>query len=235
MTACSPQMIAGSVPPKQQSLPSTGMPHPPMTSLVLPEDEPTAAVILSAAVQVMATRGYHGTSVRDIAVAAGVSPGSLYNHFSSKQDLLVTIMNRAMDGLITATEQALFDAPNEPVARLKTLVRVHVGRHAVGRLESQIGNFELRSLNAAALELTISKRDAQQRMFDRVVRDGVARGVFHSDDPRDAARFIVSACTAVAIWFKPGGRSTVEEVIERYQRVALDTVGFGKRTDGDDG
>ncbi|TDE18927.1 TetR/AcrR family transcriptional regulator, partial [Actinomadura sp. 6K520] len=40
----------------------------------------------------MAENGYHGTSVRDIAVRAGLSPGALYYHFESKQELLATIM-----------------------------------------------------------------------------------------------------------------------------------------------
>ncbi len=222
MTACSSRKSGDRVPPKLRK-----------TSLLLPDDEPTAAAILSAAVQVIGARGYHGTSVRDIALAAGVSPGSLYNHFSSKQDLLVTIMNRAMDGLITATEEALFEAPNDPVTRLKAVIRVHVGSHAVGTRESQIGNSELRSLDPAALALTVSKRDAQQRMFNRVVQDGVAKGVFHTKDPHEAARFISSACTAVAMWFRPDGPDSVDEVIERYQRVALDAVGYGKRMDDD--
>lgn len=203
-------------------------PKPPETTLLLPEDEPTAAAILSAAVQVIGARGYHGTSVRDIALAAGVSPGSLYNHFHSKQDLLVTIMNRAMDSLISATEEALFEAPNDPVERLKAIVRVHVGRHAVGTRESQIGNSELRSLDPAALALTVSKRDSQQRMFNRVVQDGVAKGVFDTEDPHEAARFISSACTAVAMWFRPDGPDSVDQIIEKYQRVALDAVGYRK-------
>jgi len=89
-----------------------------------------------------------------------------------------------------------------------------------------IGNSELRSLDPAALALIIAKRDAQQRMFNRVVDDGVARGVFTTTVPREAARFIVTACTAVAVWFRQDGPLKVEEIIARYQETALQSVGY---------
>lgn len=201
----------------------------PVTSLVTPADDPTFAAILDAAVQVIGARGYHGTSVRDIADAAGVSPGSLYNHFGSKHDLLVVILDRGLDNLINATEQALYDAAPDPASRLRSLVAAHVSDHARSRLESHIGNSELRSLGAAARALVVSKRDTQQRMFDRVVRDGIRQGVFESPDAQMASRFIVTACTAVAAWYRPGGAATIEELVERYQQLALRTVGYREK------
>ncbi|PRZ44201.1 TetR family transcriptional regulator [Antricoccus suffuscus] len=195
-------------------------------SLYSPDDGLTGAKILASAVEAIAARGYHGTSIRDIAAIAKVSSGSIYHHFGSKHDLLVTIINRGGAALLAATEQALFDAPNEPAERLKAIVRIHVGRHAQYSKESLIGNSELRSLSPSARELVVSQRDGQQRMFDRVVIDGVEKGVFLAPDPIEAARFISSACTAVAGWFNPKGPATVDEIIERYQRVALNAVQY---------
>ena len=190
------------------------------------EDDLTATKIIEAAVGAIAARGYHGTSIRDIAAIAKVSSGSIYHHFGSKHGLLVTIINRGGAALLEATEQALFDAPNEPGEQLKAVVGVHVRRHAEYSMESLIGNSELRSLSPSARELVISQRDSQQRMFDRVVIDGAAHGVFLVRDPIEAARFISSACTAVAGWFNPKGPATINEIIDRYQRVALNAVQF---------
>ncbi|ORM27788.1 TetR/AcrR family transcriptional regulator [Williamsia sp. 1135] len=195
------------------------------TAAIRDSDDPTARVILSAAVQMIAARGYHGTSVRDIAGFAGISAGSIYNHFGSKHELLVTILARGGEALVEATEQALLAAPADPVHRLDAIVRTHVGVHAENPLESYIGNSELRSLDPVALERVIANRDAQQRIFDRVVADGVRRGEFRTDNPVEASRFVVTACTAVAMWFRPGGQATEEQVIARYQAVARDAVG----------
>jgi AcrR family transcriptional regulator len=189
-------------------------------------DDPTKATILVAAVEVMARHGYHGTSVRDIAVEAGVSAGTLYHHFGSKHDLLFTILDRGIDLLVRRTEDALFHAGDDPAGRLRAIVETHVLTHTESRKESFIGNSELRSLNPEALALVVSKRDAQQRMFDRVVADGVRRGLFTTPHPVEAARSIVTACTAVAGWYHTSGPLSAQEIADRYQRVALDTVGY---------
>lgn len=199
---------------------------PDSTALVEPTDDQTAATILQAAIDVISERGYHGTSVRDIAAAARVSPGTIYNHFGSKHDVLATIIDRGMDVIVTQTEAALYAASADPAERLRAIVGVHVDLHARGTRESYIGNSELRSLEPAALAKIIAKRDAQARMFNRVVEDGVAKGIFATTAPLDAARFVLTACTAVATWFRPGGRLSIEELVERYQELALATVGY---------
>ncbi|WP_031345645.1 TetR family transcriptional regulator [Mycobacterium avium] len=198
----------------------------PSSPVLFSSDEPAAGAIIVAAVGEFATRGFHGTSVRDIASAAGVSVGTLYNHFGSKHQLLAVIMNRGMDDLLVKTEDALFHAGADPADRLRAIVGVHVGVHANAPRESLIGNSELRSLEPAALALLVAKRDAQQRMFDRVVDDGVARGCFSTELPRETARFIVTACTAVAAWFRLDGKLTVDETIARYQDIALQAAGY---------
>lgn len=93
-------------------------------------------------------------------------------------------------------------------------------------LESLLGNSELRSLKPAARELIVSKRDVQQRMFDRVLADGAEQRIFDTATPIDAGRFIVSACTAVATWFRSDGPLTVDEVVARCQTIALNTAGY---------
>jgi AcrR family transcriptional regulator len=198
--------------------------HP--SAAIRSSDDGTAAELIGAAVFTMTARGYHGTSVRDIATAAGVAVGSLYNYFGSKHELLALILNRGMDDLVSQTEDALFHSSSDPEVRLSTIVAVHVGMHARAPFESQLGNSELRSLEPASLELLVSKRDTQQRMFDRVLADGADRGVFTTENPLDAARFIVSACTAVASWYRPGGPLSVDEVVRRHQLIALDAAGY---------
>lgn len=188
----------------------------------------TAATIVRAAVDVMAEHGYHGTSVRDLATRAGVSAGAIYHHFGSKHDLLATILNRGIGRLVRDTEDALLAAGDAPAERLRAIVEVHVLAHTDRRKESFLGNSELRSLDSGARALVISQRDTQQRMFDRVVADGVSRGVFSTPFAVEAARSVVSACTAVASWFHPDGALSTAEVVRRYQEVALDTVGYRK-------
>ena len=188
-----------------------------------------AATLLAAAVEVMASQGYHGTSVRDIAAAAGTSAGLLYQYFASKAALLETMLDRGMDVLIAATEEALDAAGADPAARLRAVVGAHVRVHLDSQRESLLGNSELRALAGGAHSGVVAKRDVQQRIFERVVRDGVRRGAFGTEHPREAARAITTACTAVAAWFRPGGELGADEIVARYQDVALDTVRWAAR------
>lgn len=198
----------------------------PTTTVVRPGDEPTAAALIAAAVEVMAVHGYHGTSVRDIAAAAGTSPAILYHHFSSKHALLLTILDRGLDVLIAATEEALDAAGHDPADRLAAIVGAHVRVHLSSQREALLGNSELRSLEPTGRALIVAKRDVQQRTFDRVVRDGVRRGAFTTEFPDDAARVITSACTAVAAWYRPDGPLSGEAIVERYRAIALDAAGW---------
>ncbi|MHC1561252.1 TetR/AcrR family transcriptional regulator [Actinomycetospora sp. C-140] len=212
---------ATSAPPRR---PRDAKPGPPPTVLVRPGDEPTAATLLAAAVEVMAASGYHGTSVRDIATAAGTSPAVLYHHYASKQGLLVMLCDRGLDVLLEATEQALDTSGPDDADKLRAIVGAHVRVHMESQRESLIGNSELRALEPPGRALVVAKRDAQQRLFDRVVRDGVRNGAFATAQPDDASRFITTACTGVAHWYRPGGATAADEIVARHQQIALDAV-----------
>lgn len=182
------------------------------------------AAIIEATIEVMAEHGYHGTSVRDIAMRAGLSPAALYHHFESKQQVLATIMERGIQALLARTKAALESAGDAPADRLRSLVEVQVLFHLEDQRGTLLGTSELRALEEPVRSQHIAKRVAQQRMFDHVVLDGVERGKFHTPLPLEAARAIVVMCTGVASWFSPSGPASREEMVRRYQRLALDMV-----------
>jgi AcrR family transcriptional regulator len=191
-----------------------------------PADAPPGdAAIIEASIEVMAAHGYHGTSVRDIALRAGLSPAALYHHFPSKQAVLATIMERGIEALLARTSAALGAAGDDPADRLRALVEVQVLFHLEDQRGTLLGTSELRALEEPVRTPHLAKRHAQQRFFDTVVREGVEQGVFRTPLPDEAARAIVVMCTGVAGWFSDKGPVGRPEMVERYQRLALDMVG----------
>jgi AcrR family transcriptional regulator len=193
--------------------------------------------ILLAALQCFVERGYHGTTIRQIATRAGVSVPGLYHHFGSKLDLLEQLIDDTMDDLIEQTDAALGAAGEDPVDRFTAVIVAHVGFHCDRPEESFVGNTELRSLSPPARRRIIGKRDRQQRLFDLVVENGVSAGAFTTGAPLEASRAIVTMCTAVANWYRRGGPLTAEEIVGTYRDLALNTVGFHvadarRQTDG---
>jgi AcrR family transcriptional regulator len=192
-------------------------------------DGPGGKTISDAAIAAMSEHGYHGTSVRDIADRAGMSSAALYHHFASKQDLLFRITDRGIEALVRQTEDALLASPNDPASRLRAIVRVHVLTHAENQRGSFIGNSEIRSLEPANRAIVVSKRDQQKRIFDRVVLDGVERGVFTTPYPKEATMALITMCTAVAQWFRADGPLRPDEIADRYADLGLAMLGYQPR------
>lgn len=187
---------------------------------------PGVDVIIEASIEVMSEHGYHGTSVRDIAERAGMSPAALYHHFESKHDVLATIMDRGIDELVSRTSAARERAGADPVSALRAIVDVHVLFHLEDQRGTLLGASELRGLEEPVRGAHLAKRQRQQRIFDGVVREGVRDGSFHTAHPADASRAVVVMCTGVASWFNPDGRLSRAQVARRYQDLALDLVAY---------
>jgi AcrR family transcriptional regulator len=81
--------------------------------------------ILSAAADVFARRGYHPASIREIATAAHLSLAGLYHYVGGKDELLFLVLDRALDTLIEALDEALA-AARAPETKLLALVRTHL-------------------------------------------------------------------------------------------------------------
>jgi AcrR family transcriptional regulator len=187
---------------------------------------------LLAALECFVERGYHGTTIRQVATRTGVSVPGLYHYFPSKLALLERLIDDTMDDLIAITEAALKAADAEPVARFTAVVEAHIRFHCERPEESFVGNSELRSLSAPALRRTLAKRDRQQHMFDEQVEQGVAAGEFHVRDPGLASRGIVTMCTAVAGWYQRSGPLAPEQIVEAYRDLSLSMLGYaGTRTE----
>jgi len=81
--------------------------------------------ILDAAAHLFCERGFQGTSVRDIALAVGILPGSLYSHFATKEDLLAAVYTRGVDQICQAVKAAV-DRHNDPWERLEAGCVAHL-------------------------------------------------------------------------------------------------------------
>ncbi|MFD0687833.1 TetR/AcrR family transcriptional regulator [Actinomadura fibrosa] len=194
-----------------------------------PVQGPGEEGILKAAIAVMAEQGYHGTSVRDIAVRAGLSPSALYYHFASKQEVLATIMERGIEELLRRTRAALADAGDDPASRLGAAVETHVLFHLEDQRGTMLGTSELRALEEPVRTRHLDKRHQQQRLFDDVLLRGAELGAFGTPIPLEASRAIVVMCTGVASWFSPDGPLGRTEIAHRYRRLALDMAAAAGR------
>ena len=81
--------------------------------------------ILEAAAQIFREKGFHAASMQDIALAVNLQKASLYHHVSSKQEILLALLDRALDLLIEHIEQVI-SQPLSPDEKLRQAMRVYL-------------------------------------------------------------------------------------------------------------
>lgn len=183
----------------------------------------TPTQIKEAAIRLFRQQGYEATTLRQVASEVGIKAGSLYNHLSSKEGLLYTIMSQIMVELQAALDEAL-DGIDDPVERLSTAIDLHVRFHAERADEVFIGNSELRGLSREHRDVVIGMRDAYEQDFVEIIQAGYEAGAFAVADAKLAARGVLAIATSVATWHQPGGHLSIKEIAEFFTRFTLDGI-----------
>ena len=193
---------------------------------VAEERRANEVMLLDAALEAFVEKGFHGTSMRDIARRAGTSVSHSYYYFPSKHHMLWLIVSRICQTLLDELAAVEAAAGPAPEVRLAALVRAHVRLHARAQNESFVGNTELRSLHPSDRPRVIEMRDRVARYFRAAIEDGLREGRFHSTEPAaELTLAVVTMCTAVAGWYRPGGGTTPEDLADHYAEMVLRLVG----------
>ena len=174
--------------------------------------------ILAAAVALFAEYGYHAAPLRDIARLAGIQAASIYHHFPSKQALLVEIMETSMVRLNQGLERILREC-QDPLQRLQEAIALHITLHTSYKAEFFIIDTEIRSLQPEQRPDIIALRDHYETLFQGLLRDGMQRGIFREGDVKVTSYALIAMCTEVAVWFRPNGRLSVQQVIAMYRQL----------------
>jgi len=177
--------------------------------------EETAARIREAALQLIAQQGYAAVSIRQIASLVGIQPGAMYNHFPTKQHILVNLLESHMSGLIAAWE-AESRSYREPAAALEGFVRFHIRFHVDRQNEVFISYMELRNLEADNFKRIEASRRVYEGFLRKIIIAGNHSGVFQATDVPVCAMAILSMLAGVNTWFRANGRLGVGEVEEIY-------------------
>ncbi len=181
---------------------------------------PREAELLGAATRLFRERGFHATSMQDLAEALAMNRGSLYHYIDSKDDLLWTIVTGALDRLRERVAPAL--AQDAPAAvRVRAAIAAHLSFAATHGDELSLVQVELRSLSAERRRALIDRRDAYEALWRGAIADAIAEGALRSTDVRLAGIAILSACNWFTQWYRPDGRLTVEQIADAFGELYL--------------
>jgi AcrR family transcriptional regulator len=175
----------------------------------------TRDAILDAAAQVFRQKGFHGASMSAIAKAVNLQKASLYHHVTSKQEILLALLDRAL-GMLT-DHIAGIAAQNIPAdQKLRQMMRAYLIALADNSDLSSVLLFEHRSLDKKSHARHVPQRDKFEKLWRDVIDEGVRTKMFSCADSGMAVRALMGVMNWTLTWYRPEGNKSIENVADEY-------------------
>ena len=189
-----------------------------MASTALPFDERLER-LLSTAARVFADKGYHATTMRDLARATGMSLAGMYYYVRGKDQLLYLIQERCFNKVLEGAQAAIANGTG-PSDRLARLIRHHVTFFAQHMSEMKVLSHEARSLNGARLERVNRVKRRYVELLTKLISD-LDAGADGRTDPRLATFALFGMMNWIYTWYDPRGPVSPETLAEHFAQLFL--------------
>jgi AcrR family transcriptional regulator len=156
--------------------------------------------IVREAAELFAVRGYHGTSMQDIAERVGMLKGSLYAHVANKEEILLEIVSTTAR-VFTATVEPIAHGGSAHGARLREALRAHLAVIAENRASATVFLVEWRHLEGQPLRWFAEARGRYEALWQGMLAEGLAAGAFPRGlEPRMTTRLLLAAAGGACQW-----------------------------------
>ncbi|MGH7547514.1 MAG: TetR/AcrR family transcriptional regulator [Gemmatimonadales bacterium] len=174
--------------------------------------------LLSRAAQVFADKGYHSTTMRDLAAASGMSLAGMYYYVPGKEELLALIQERCFSRVVAGAHQALA-AGGDPLERLQAFIRHHVTFFAANLAEMKVLSHEATSLSGERQR----RVDATKRRYVDLL-EGLLKDVA-PDEPRvdrsAGAYVLFGMMNWIYTWYDPAGEIDPDRLAALIARIFI--------------
>jgi AcrR family transcriptional regulator len=171
--------------------------------------------IIHAAAQIFRHKGFHATSMQEIADAVNLQKSSLYHHVPSKQDILRTILDHALD-LLIADMQAVVESDLPPEEKLRRAVHVYVDRLTEDADLATVLLMEHRSLEPKLKKGHIKRRDRYENLWRQLIEEGMQQNAFRKMNPKVAGFALLGVQNWMLTWFRSDGGMQAEDLADQF-------------------
>ena len=176
--------------------------------------ELTRERILAVSGRVFNQRGYHGTTLDDIARALGVTKAALYYHVKNKEELLFQCHQLALDIGMEGFHRALAQ-PAPPDEQLRVAL-AHYIEGMADQLKGTVVLLEQGALTPRHHRRIVRSRDEYEQALRKMIAGGITAGVFVPCDPKLVGFAILGAVHWIPKWYHPAGSSPAREIAEAF-------------------
>lgn len=185
--------------------------------------EATARRILEVALRMFAMRGFHATSMRELARGLEIQPSALYATFPSKHHLLAEIVRQGHEFHLQALRAASLGAGGDPAAQLAALVRANVEVHVGYPHLAIVINDELHALPSEHAAAGFALRRQGVALLSEIVERGIALGTFKTSHPTTTIAAIGAMTLRLPYWYR--GVPALEALATAQVELALRMLG----------
>ena len=176
--------------------------------------------VLATAAELFVKNGYHATTMEDIAKSLNMTKPAIYYYFPSKIAILYQLHDWTI-GLFTDRAAAILKTEDPPDVKLRKMIISHIDTAVAEMSGVSALLHEEFALTGKARAKIVRKRDMYDRMFRRVIQDGIDQGIFVDCDAALASFYILGFVNYVPHWYKPDGRLSKEAISESFADMAL--------------
>ena len=183
-----------------------------MATARTPHADSRLPLLLDEAARLFRARGFEGTSMRDIARAVGMLPGSLYWHFETKEALLVAVYVKGVQQISSAVQVAI-DRQEDPWERLEAACVAHLEAILHDDDYAQVV-IRVRPADVPVVQQSLVElRNQYEALFTRLVAGlPLARGA----DRRALRLMLMGAMNWSQTWYRPGGRFNPRSIARKF-------------------
>jgi AcrR family transcriptional regulator len=181
--------------------------------------------IIEAAARIFSEKGYHATSMQDIAEAVNLQKASLYHHFTSKQEILAEILDEALD-IINNRLELVLSQPMSADEKLRQAMITYFQTIAENQNLSAVLLLELRSLDPELKTRQASRREKFEKLWKDLIIEGRQQGVFSNVDPSLTGRAILGVMNWTITWYRSDGPRSAGEIADLFADLLLNGIRF---------
>lgn len=170
--------------------------------------------IIRVAARLFATKGYHATTLTEIAGELGITKPALYYHVRDKEDILREIVNRIMEPMEAASRTGKSDL--SPREKIKEIVKILVKFSAERRETTLIAFEEVKILPKRTRDAVRRRQKEVEQAMQEALKEGVESGEFKVTDTKVAAFAILGATNWVYRWYQTRGKLTPDTIAEQF-------------------
>ncbi|MFT3801009.1 MAG: TetR/AcrR family transcriptional regulator [Burkholderiaceae bacterium] len=169
-------------------------------------------------------RGFHNTSLDEVAQVLGVTKPALYYYVKTKEEILYECHRLALDLGDQALARA-YEEESSPGGRLRRFLE-----HYIEALASDIGEFAVigepfSSLTEEYRAIVVGRRDAFDRTFRELVQAAIEEGTIAPCDPKLVVTFFMAVPHTLSRWYSPDGPLSPTEVGQAFARFVFEGIG----------